>query len=155
MRLSFGLQFVSVVRLIDRAMCRDFNLEPAQQTEISLTGGVDDHLIDNMVKSFGSRKKINEISCALCQIANRCVAFEARRMKEYSTLAPVAAANTDDQSRGYALLRIEIAGSLSLRPAVLETRKSSVSMSAQPSASDWEADVFPNYKESEHSHTDY
>jgi hypothetical protein len=113
-RFSFGLQFVSVARLTDRAKRRDFNLEPARQTEISLTNGVYDHLIDNMVKSSGSHKLINEICCALCQIANKCLAFAARRMTEYSPFAPVAAANARDQSCGSALLRFEIASSNSL-----------------------------------------
>jgi len=113
-RFPFGLQFVSVARLTDRAIRRDFNFEPARQTEISLTNGVDDHLIENMVKRFGNRKLINEIRCALCQIANRCLAFAARRMTEDSPFAPVAAANAHDQSRGSALLRFEIAGSNSL-----------------------------------------
>lgn len=149
------LQSVSVARLTDRAIRRDFNFEPARQTEISLTIGVDDHLVDTMVKTYGNCKLISEVFCALCEITHRCLVFGALRITEDSPFAPVAAGNTDDQSRGSALYRIEISGSHSLRTAVLETRKSSVSMSAQTSASDWEADVLPNYEESGHSHTDY
>jgi hypothetical protein len=110
-RFYFGLQFVSVARITNRAIRRDFYFEPVRQTEISLTNGVDDHLIDKMVESLGNRKLINEEYSALCQVENRCMAFAARRMTEDSPFAPVAAANVHDGSRNSAVLRFEIAGS--------------------------------------------
>jgi len=113
-RFYFGLQFVSVARITNRAIRRDFYFEPVRQTEIGLTNGVDDHLIENIAKSYGNRKLTNEKYCALCQVEKRCLAFATRRMTKDSPLAPVAAANVHDRSRNSALLRFEIAGSTSL-----------------------------------------
>jgi hypothetical protein len=79
-----------------------------------VTNGVDDHLVDKVVKNFGNSKLIDEIRCALCQITNKSLAYAARQMSEDSPIAPVAAANAHDQSCGSALLRFEIAGSNSL-----------------------------------------